>query len=122
MVIFNWYICSISSSSLDRSIVCLVKVLSNDFSTELTYKEQFPLFLRDCNYRNCVKGRQVKEQTEAQRAEKMFFWDRVLPSYQVLDDRPHLIWMSASATADSKVNIFLVDTFGVFDKLLHFMD
>ena len=65
------------------------------------------------------------EQTEARRTEKMFFWDRVSPSYQGLDDcppPPTPIWMSASATVDSKVKIFLVDTFDVFDKLLHFMD
>ena len=49
-----------STDKFDRSILCLVKVLSNNFGTELTYKEQFPLFLRDCNYRNCVKDRQVK--------------------------------------------------------------
>ena len=64
------------------------------------------------------------EPTEAWRDEKMFFWDELSPSYQGLDDRPPppLIRMSGSATADSKVNIFLVDTFDVSDKLLTFMD
>ena len=31
-----------STDKFDRSILCLVKVLSNNFGTELTYKEQFP--------------------------------------------------------------------------------
>ena len=35
---------------------------------------------------------------------------------------PPLIRMSGSASVDSKVKIFLVDTFDVFDKLLTFMD
>lgn len=54
----------------------------------------------------------------------MFFWDGLSPSYQGLDDRPlpPLIRMSGSASVDSKVKIFLVDTFDVFDKLLTFMD
>ena len=55
----------------------------------------------------------------------MFFWDGLSPSYQGLDDRPPpppLIRMSGSASVDSKVKIFLVDNFDVFDKLLTFMD
>ena len=31
-----------STDKFDRSILCLVKVLSNNFGTELAYKEQFP--------------------------------------------------------------------------------